>query len=225
VRASRPLREGTVATLVACAALPGLLPSAQGPASAPDPLALFAWLVLVAPATGAAAGRSGLGVWPTAWIGPAAWCLLVAYASASAERGLPSPSFGMCVVVGLHFLGFAAGRLAVGSPARVAGAVLLLTLGLAGISVAAGLGGPEAAWGRSSVALGRALLEASPLVVAFESAGVDWTHGQALVYERAAVEWIPRDPYRGPLAGPVLLLVGSGSAWLASRWRLMNHPG
>ena len=77
-----------------------------------------------------------------------------------------------------------------------------------------GLG--RSSWARTHPGLARTLTELSPLVVALEASGLDWTHSNQAMYALSGVEWFQRRPTRGPLAGGTLLLVGCAFAFVAT---------
>ena len=198
--------------LGACAGA-GALGWLPGAAGAGDPVTLLGWLALAAPAAGAACGASGVALLPGLGV-PAAWTLLLVLTNAASHSPLPAPLWAACVLGGVFAGGWALGRRS-REPARAAGIALFLALLLAGAPLGFGLtaGGAELARAHP-VAAGR-LLDVSPLVLAFECAGRDWTHAQPEVYARAGVEWFQRRPWPGNLAGPAVLVVGCALAWLA----------
>ena len=202
----------------------GLLGLAPGVAGAFDPVTLLAWLVLVAPACGVLAGASGVRLWPAGLIPPALWAALLVQAELASERHLPTPSYGMAVPAGLFFAGLALGARLPARPVALAGGVLFFMLLASGLGVRGTIGAADAAFARSHPRVATALLELSPLVLAFECAGVDYAHMQPDVYARSTIEWFPRRPYDGALAGPVVLLVGSVLACLTARARRARNP-
>ena len=210
-------RHGWLVVALGGAGLPGLLAAPTGAPGVPDPLALYAWLVFLAPAAGILGGARGLRPWPAGAIVPAVWSFLLLQAALASPRELPAASWGMAIVAGLFFAGLGVGARWAESGWALAGYALLAMLLATGLGVCGGTGAEQAGWGRRHPRVARALLEVSPLVLAFESAGVDWTHAHPVVYARSGVEWVPRRPYRGILAGPVVLLVGSLTALLADR--------
>lgn len=188
------------------------------------PAAILAWLALLAPAAGAALGRIGVGLVPFALAVPASWSLVLALAGTA----LPTPLWALLAVAGLfaggHALGRAASRgEAVGgaAPWRAAGLLLLLALAATGASVGFGLsaasGGPPPRWVTAA-------LDVSPVGLVAECAGVDWSRAQPEVYARSGVEWVPRRPWRGSLAGPAVLVVGCALSWLAAAIRRTRPP-
>lgn len=181
----------------------GLLPTAAG---AVDPLALLAWLALLAAAAGHACGALGIALLPYGLAVPGLWATLVVLADLASPRDLPTPLWAMAAVAGLFGLGTALGA-RLGRPLAGAGALLLAALLAAGAPVQGGLS-RGASWGARHPRLARALVEASPVVLVLECAGLDWTHAQPDVYRLSGVEWFLRRPYRGPLAGTAVLVLG-----------------
>jgi len=179
----------------------GLLPGAAG---AGDGNTLLGWLALCAPALGARLAGGGAG-WELALV-PSGWTLAWL---ACADTRSPWPP---CVVAGLFAAGVALGRW---RGCGAAGAALHATLLLAGLSLGFGVlaGGAELA--PHAPVLAARLLDLSPLVLVFDAAGSDWLHAQPEVYARAGVEWFPRRPWSGNLAGPTVLVVGCLLAVLA----------
>ena len=173
----------------------GLLPGAAG---AGDGNTLLGWLALSAPALGA--WLAGAGAGKELVLVPLAWCL--AWLACVGSTFSPWP---MCVVGGLFALGVALGR-RFGSGA--AGAAFFLTLAAAGLSLGFGWLPGGAALAPHAPALAARLLDLSPLVLVFDAAGFDWLHAQPEVYAEAGVEWFPRRPWSGHLAGPAVLVVG-----------------
>ncbi len=200
----------------------GCLGATSGAAGALDPVTLFAWLVLAAPACGVLAGAFGVRLWPVGLLAPALWIALLVQAELGSERHLLVPWSGMAVVSGLFFAGLGLGAWVRrrSRPERglaLAGLLLCGMLAASGAGVRGVLSSSGSGFAREFPWLTTTLLEASPLVFAFECAGVDYTHMQPDVYARSTVEWFPRLPYRGALAAPVVLLVGSLSALLGAR--------
>jgi len=189
--------------LLGCAlGLLGLLPGAAG---ALEPRAFLGWLVLAAPALGA--WLAGRGLPPLGQLAvPVVW-----FALGAAATGEFAPS-AACLVGGLFALGTALGRR---SGAHASGAALAVTLVLAGAPLGFGwlAGGAELARA-GAPELAAWLLDLSPLVLVFDCAGFDWTHAQPEVYAQAGVEWFPRRPWSGNLAGPAVLVVGCLFAFL-----------
>ena len=188
----------------------GLLAGGRG-----GPVGTLAWLCLAAPACGALAGAHGLRLWPYGLGIPGAWFLFLVWADLAADQDLPTPVWGAFVLGGFFTLGLAAGRLFPERAWALAGLLLLAMLTASALCVQAGLG--RRSWAADHPGVARALVEVSPLVIATESCGLEWTHAQPQMYSLAGVEWFQRRPYRGPLAGTTLLLVGCVSALVASR--------
>lgn len=194
---------GTLGASAGAGAL-GCLPGAAG---AFDPVTLCGWLALSAPAAGALVGSSRAPFFPFGLCVPGSWVLLLVLVEARAGGGLPSPLWAACALAGLFGLGFALGR-RLAAPLAGAGLVAFATLWLASAPVGLGLVASGSELARSRPALAARLLDLSPLVLAFDCAGHDWTHAQPELYALAGVEWFQRRPYRGELAGPALLMVG-----------------
>jgi len=205
---SRSLAE--LAGLSALGAL-GLVPGAGG---ALDSVAELAWLALLAPAAGAWCGARGIAPGRAAAV-PVTWGAALAAAQLG-PRALATPWWPLLAVAGAFGAGWAlAARLAPGAPAAAAGATLLAGIALAGASLGFGLGRPEAELARAHPRLAAGLHELSPFTLVFDCAGWDWAHAQPDVYARSGVEWFPRKPYAGHLAGPAVLVVGCALVWLA----------
>lgn len=181
----------------------------------PDPVATLAWLALLAPAAGAACGALGIGPWPFGLALPGSWLVALVLADAGSPRDLATPLWAGAAVGGLFAAGLAAGLLSGARPLTLAGLVLFLGCGLAGLGLGFGLSGNGTGLARSRPALARLCLELSPLVLVFDCAGFDWLHAQPGVYAASGVEWFPRRPHSGKLAGPGVLVVGCSAAWLA----------
>jgi hypothetical protein len=176
-----------------------------------DPVGLLAWLTLIAPAGGALLGARGVPLLPFGVTVPAGFAFALLWSDSLSATDLPTPLWASVFLAGLFVCGLSLGHLAPrGAGAGIGAAGLFLFLGLfaSGLCVQGGLGEGGASWARTHPGLSRALLEVSPLVWAFDCAGWDWTHSQPEVYERSGVEWFGRRPYRGILAGPLVLLVG-----------------
>ncbi len=195
--------------------LPLFLSAGLGMLGGADPVGELAWLVLLAPAAGAACGARGISIFPFGLAVPGTWFLCLVLADARSPRDLPTPLWAAAGVVGLFALGLALGRLAPARPAALAGSLLLAGCTLAGLSVGLGLSAPEAFLARSHPGLASALLAASPLTFAFDCAGWDWAHTNPDVYARSGVEWFQRRPWPGHLAGPAVLVVGCLLSWFA----------
>ena len=189
----------------------GLLPRAD------DPVAYLAWAVLSAPAAGVLVGAHGMAALHGA--SPAAgYTLGLIWSDMLGEADLPTPLWAALFVAGLYLSGLALGRLVPGRGVAVAGLVLLGGLLLSGGSVQWGLGGAGAgSWAGSRPGLARVLLELSPLVGAYDCAGLDWTRAQPEMYRLSGVEWVVRRPWRGSLAGPLSIVVGCTLLLLSRR--------
>ena len=176
----------------------GALPSLSG-----DGLVLLFWLGLVALPLGVLFGSARLDLLRFGLVAPACWMIALTWVEARAGAPLPSPLWGALAWSGLFLAGAAWGRAAPRRRwSRAAGALLLAGL-LAALPVRAGL--PGVPW---SPAVATRLLDLSPVTLLAECSGVrDWMW-RAGVYEQAGVDRFLRTPWRGELAGPVLLLVG-----------------
>lgn len=201
------LRAGALAAGV------GVLGLLAGPRGAFDPVGFLAWLALIGLPAGILVGRSGARLRAEAWIAPCAWLLIFLVVGSGSPASL---GFGFGVTLGLHGVGFALGRSLRGSALPATAGMFLVALLLTAWPVRAALGRPGTR-GPVPVAFARAGIELSPLVLVLESAGVDWTHTQPDMYSLSGVEEFPRRPYRGSLAAPVLLLVGSLLSLIAVR--------
>jgi hypothetical protein len=183
---------------VASGILIGALGLAPGAAGALDARTLLGWLALVAPAAGAYLGPRATA--PALALVVAVWGLGWSFL-AGPEAGVWPP----CVLAGFFATGVASGRRA--GPGA-AGGLLFTTLVLSGLPL--GFlwlpGGAEFA--PRAPRLAAFLLDLSPLVLVFDTAGHDWLHAQPEVYARSGIEWFPRRPWSGNLAGPTLLVVG-----------------
>lgn len=212
-RDSKALRQLAGALALACVALPGALPVAQGPeGNVSDPLVLLVWLALVAPATGAAAARFGLGLWPNGLALGGIWATLLVVIAGTSERVVPAPFWGALVVMGLVVGGYALGRLF--ERTAVALSVLLATLALVALPGIPGRFGLP--WSPRCAAT---LLELSPATLAVEGSGIDWMR-TAGVYGPVGADRLSRAPWTPELAGPLTVLVACalwGAAELVRR--------
>ncbi|MBK7644216.1 MAG: hypothetical protein IPJ19_14420 [Planctomycetes bacterium] len=182
----------------------GCLPGAHGP----DPLAELAWVAIVALPCGIGCGALGLRAWPFAASVPALWMIALALAGAASERTLGTPLWAALCWTGIFAAGWGLGR-ASGSGARLAAAGLCVATLLALLPSLGGfLGRP---WPARAAAR---LLDLSPLSICMESAGVDWLRHPAVYEPAGALDIDPglRQPWRGKLAGPALLLLGCALA-------------
>jgi len=209
--------DGRSLALLSALGLAGALGCLPGSAGAFDPVSELAWLTLLAPAAGTLLGGSRVASFPFGLAVPALWILFLVLADAQSPRDLPAPQWAAAVVAGLFGVGLAAGRARPSAAVPLAGAWLLV--GLLGVGLALGLGLDDGSspLAQSHPRLASWLLDLSPLTLAFDCAGWDWTHAQPEVYARSGVEWFGRRPYAGNLAGPTVLVVGSLLAWLCSR--------
>lgn len=215
-RTSAPSAARVALVASALAGALGLLPGAAG---ALDPITELAWLALLAPAAGAACGSAGVAFGPAAGAVPALWCVFVVWADARSERDLATPLWAGFALAGLFFLGLALGACRPARACLLAGCLLLAGLGATGLALEGELAPGSLELARRAPRLARAALAASPLGFVHDCAGWDWTHANPDVYARSGVEWVPRRPWPGSLAGPGVLVVGCALAWLACRRR------
>jgi hypothetical protein len=211
-RAGQARALGIVVALAAVGLLPALL-------GIDDVLAALAWMAVIAPASGVIAAGAGVGLWPFGIAVPAAWMVGVAWLDAAGDATLPEPVWAALAWTGLYALGSTLGALAPRRAARNGALALLVTALLAALPVMGGaglLGGRTV--GELSPAGAARLFDLSPVTVVIETGGVDWMR-HAVVYDAAGTEWFSdrRAPYRGRLAGPLLLVVGCASALVAGR--------
>lgn len=182
----------------------GALPGEHGP----DPLAELAWLAIVALPCGLGCGALELRAWPFAASVPALWMIALALAGAMSERALPTPVWAALAWTGLFAAGWGIAR-ASAAGVRQCAVGLCLAL-LVSVLPAAGsfLGRP---WPPKVAAR---LLDLSPVSVCMESAGVDWLRHPSIYEPAGALDIDPglRQPFRGKLAGPGLLLLGCALA-------------
>jgi len=213
-----PLALAALALLAAAALLGGL----PGPAGALDPVALLAWLTLVAPAAGVLAAASGASFFPFALVVPAGWLFALVAAELHAPRRLETPLAAAALLVGLFGLGYALGRRS-REPARAAGLALLVFLVLSGACMGFGVLANGSALAPAHPRLARALFDLSPLTWAYDCAGWDWGRAQPDVYAGAGIEWFQREPWPATLTGSAVLLVGCFLALLVRAPR--SAPG
>ncbi len=169
-----------------------------------DPSLALAWLAIVVVPVGWALGARrtpplAAGLVPFLWL-VIAWLRI---------ESAPTLAMAGCTWIGLFGAGYAGG-LWLPSGAVLAGLVA------ACLSWLPGLG-----W---SPAVAARLLSLSPATLVIESAGFDWMRHPA-VYEPVGVDAIGprvRLPWRGKLAGPVVLLVGCGLSMAAGRTRMLT---
>lgn len=182
----------------------GTLPGTRGP----DPLAELCWIALIALPCGLACGVLALRPWPFAASVPALWMIALALAGAVSERALATPLWAALCWSGLFAASWGLGRARASGP-RAAATLACLSVVLAVLpSAGAFLGRP---W---PPPLAARLLDLSPLSVCMESAGVDWLRHPAVYEPAGALDIDPglRQPFRGKLAGPALLLLGCALA-------------
>ena len=182
----------------------GTLPGARGP----DPLAELAWIALIALPCGLACGALELKLWPFAASVPALWMKALALAGALSERALATPLWSALCWSGLFAAGWGLGRWRASGP-RAAAALACLSVVLAVLPSAGSFAGRP--W---PPAVAARLLDLSPVSVCMEAAGVDWLRHPAVYEPAGALDIDPglRQPFRGKLAGPALLLLGCALA-------------
>lgn len=177
-----------------------------------EPVNLLAWFALSAPAVGCLGARLGLRFWPLGLVAPAMWMALYTLSSASLLQGAPTPFYGALVWTGLFAAGWAAGV----NPKRTGwaapGWLLLLSAFAAGLPGLVSLLGeaPPQSW----VALA---LDLSPVTCVLECAGLDWMRHASIYELSGSLAPDARTPYRGMLAGPLLLVVGWGLVMASER--------
>jgi len=205
------LEAGQGRTLFGALLLAGLgfLPAGQGPDI------FLAWACLLAPALGGFVGAAGIGLLWGATV-PAGLTLGLVWSDLFSPVDLPTPLWAALFVAGLFLCGMALGRLFPGSGVPLAGLVMFLGLLASGLSIQGGFAGPGGSWARTHPGLAALFLELSPLVWAYDCAGLDWTHAQEDMYRLSGVEWFGRRAWRGTLAGPFSIVVGCTLFLLAS---------
>jgi len=190
---SEPAREALARQLLLALAFGalGALGTLAG-AHGPDPLAALAWIAILALPCGLACGALALRPWPFAASVPALWMMELALAGAFSERTLGTPLFAALGWTGIFAAGWGIGRgFGVGARSVAVGAcfsILLAVLPSAGAFL-------DRPWPPSVAAR---LLDVSPVAICMECAGV--------------IDPGLRQPFRGKLAGPALLLLGCALA-------------
>ena len=199
----------------------GALPGERGP----DALVCAGWVALIALPAGIASGALALRPWPFAAAVPALWMIELGVVTTLSERELPTPIWAALVWTGMYAAGFGLARAWTLEPLRAAALALVVVALLAGLpSLGARTGRAFPPW------LSARLIDLSPLSVCLESAGVDWMRHPALYEPAGTLDIDPgmREPYRGRLAGPALLLVGcllaAAGEWLARRRAGLQGP-
>ncbi len=187
-----------------------------------EPLVALAWIAVVAAPAGFHCGARGVRPWPFGMLAPAVWMIGVTWLDATGAGELPTPIWGALAWTGLFCAAMALGALRPGAAWRGASALLLAGGLLAGLPIAGGPGGclGERSVGEVSPGVAARLFDLAPPVLLVEVVGVDFMRHPG-VYERAGTEWFSdrRAPFRGILAGPLLLLVGCTALFAASRRR------
>ena len=202
-----PLSAGLALGVITLSGALGLLPGTAGWFSAAG---LLAWLALWALPAGFLAASAAIG--RLAALPPLLWAVL----GVAVGSGLDDPVGGVLAVAGLYALGFALGRLWPGR-ALVGAGLLLLGTGLLTALPSAG-GALEQPWPALVTAR---LLDLSPVVWVFESAGVDWMRHPS-VYELAGAGDLDPDlrvAWGGWRAALFFLAGASMAALLAARLR------
>jgi len=187
----------------------GVLPLLVG---AFDPLLWTAWISMIAFPTGLFTGASGLKAWPFGLATPGIWMIVLVCLEAMSGGTLPEPAWAAAAWTGQFIVGMAAGVFFTGRAWRAAGLGLCLTSLLCVLPVSGGSG--EALWGgrslgQTSPRTAALVFGSSPMTMVMESGGVDWMR-HPVVYDPAGTEWFSdrREPYRGKLAAPAVLLLG-----------------
>ena len=193
----------------------GLLPVGMLDPASSSSLALLGWFALIAAPVGFLAGAQRLGLWPLGFVPPAIWMALLGILDATSTVGLATPAYSGLVWTGLYATGYALGRLGWGAPFAGAAWLFLLALGL---SLLPTLEIELPAWWIART------VDLSPVTLLMESAGVDWMRHPS-IYDRAGdLPPTLRTPYRGILAGPLVLLVGCAIAILSALRRREPNP-
>ena len=214
------------AAALTAGALPGLL---AGGAGALDPLALAAWLALVAAPLGTLGGAAVFErrtmLLPTA-LPPLVWAALLV-STARGEIGaarLPEPFIAAMAVAGLWTLGVGLGA---SFPARAwRTAALLLLAGLLLALLPTGAGALAQPWPPEVAAR---LFQLSPLTFVLERGGLDWLRHPA-VYDPLGAASIGPELHRaasGVLAPALLAVVGCAfvlASWSARRRTSLYQP-
>ena len=187
-------------------------------AGEPDPVRFLVWLSVVSLAGGVVAGGLGANLFPYGLAAPGLWMIALVVVDGRAVRDVPAPHWSALAWTGLFAAGTALGvalRRAGGGATWAGAGAALLAAGL--LVVLPG----RAAWAERPwpPAAARALLDLSPATLVVESGGIDWMR-HASVYDPVGTDRFERTPYHGPLAGPLVLLVGcllAAGASLAGR--------
>ena len=186
-----------VAAVGALGAIPGRAGS--------DPVALLAWISILAAPAGFLCGSAGVPHLALAALPPGAWMGLAAIVDGLSPRDLPSPAWAALAWSGLYAAGFGLGRWRSGTGFGGAAALFLLASLMAAIPIVPGtLGSPL------PPPVEARLLDLSPATLVEECAGIDWTRNPVIYDAAGSADIDPslRLPYRGPLAGPIAFVVG-----------------
>lgn len=177
-----------------------------------EPVNLLAWFALSAPAVGCLGAQLGLRFWPLGFVAPAMWMAVYTVSSASLLQDAPTPFYGALVWTGLFAAGWSLGVGAKNAGWTRPSALLLLCALAAGMPSIVSLLGetPPQSW----VALA---VDLSPVTCVLECAGLDWMRHPSIYELAGSLPPDARTPYRGMLAGPLLLVVGWGLVMVAER--------
>jgi hypothetical protein len=194
----------------------GALPVANGEA---DSVALLAWIAWIALPAGVLFGARGADLLRFGLVAPGCWMVALALVDAQTEvpsAALPTPVWAAVAWSGMFYAGAALGRwIASRRPSAVftaSGAALFFTAALAGLPSRGGF--PGEPW---PPRVASALLDVSPVVFLWESAGLRDAQWHKSLYASAGIDRFARAPWEGKLAGPAVLLVGCALALGASR--------
>jgi hypothetical protein len=201
-----PLRRLGIALALAAVGSIGALGSVGVIWGAADPVALLLWISLSSVACGYLAGALGAGLVPYGVVAPATWMVVLVALAGVSERDVPTPFWAALVWTGFFAGGAGLGRLGRrrGAAAAWSGAGWLLLLSALLVALPARGACSGRPWPPRTAS---ALLDLSPASLVLESAGIDWMRHPA-VYDPVGTDRFERAPYRGTLAGPLVLLVG-----------------
>lgn len=188
--------------LLAAAGALGALPGSR---SGSDPVALLAWISILAAPAGFLCGAAGVPHIALAALPPAAWMGLAATVDGLSPRDLPSPAWAALAWAGLYAAGLGLGRWKRDAGFAGAGVLFILASLMAALPILPGMLGaplPPPVEAR--------LLDLSPAALVVECAGVDWMRNPVIYDAAGSADIDPslRLPYRGSLAGPIAFVVG-----------------
>jgi hypothetical protein len=198
---SDPRAARELAIALAIGAIGALAAFDASPAG-PDPLAALTWIATIAVAGGALAATLGVRLLPYGLVAPGTWMIVIALVGASSRRELPTPLYAALAWTGLFAAGHATSALFRRRWCAMA-TVLLASACLIGLPGKGGLA--REPWPGE---VARRLLDVSPAALVCESAGVTdwmWRRGN---YAFVGVDRFQREPWRGELAGPTVLVLG-----------------